>query len=84
MGTTPLATERRWHGTRCAQVVDLLLQGLSNKEIAGDMGIAERTVKAYVHRLINEYNVTGGVKRVKLAVLLYREQLASEANKETE
>ena len=56
------------------QVVDLLLQGCDNAEIASQMNIARRTVKAHFNRLFLRFGITGGVKRVKLATLLYREQ----------
>ena len=56
------------------QVVDLLLQGCDNAEIASQMNIARRTVKAHFNRLFLRFGITGGVKRVKLATMLYREQ----------
>jgi DNA-binding NarL/FixJ family response regulator len=57
------------------QVVDLLLQGCENAEIARDLNMAERTVKAYFNRLFVRFGIKGGIKRVKLATLLYRRQL---------
>lgn len=60
------------------QVLDLLLQGCDNKEIATELGIKPRTVKAYFHRLFTRLKIRDGVKRVKLAVLIYREQLCSQ------
>ena len=56
------------------QVLDLLLQGCDNAEIASEMNIARRTVKAHFNRLFIRFGITGGVKRVKLATMLYREQ----------
>jgi DNA-binding NarL/FixJ family response regulator len=61
------------------QIVDLLLQGCDNAEIAKDLNIAERTVKAHFNRLFVRYGIKGGIKRVKLATLLYRRQLCSES-----
>ena len=58
-------------GTRERQIVDLLLQGCDNSEIARDLNIAERTVKAYFNRLFVRFEIKGGIKRVKLATLLY-------------
>jgi DNA-binding NarL/FixJ family response regulator len=65
-------------GTRERQIVDLLLQGCDNSEIARDLNIAERTVKAYFNRLFLRFGIKGGIKRVKLATLLYRRQLWQE------
>ena len=60
------------------QIVDLLLQGCDNSEIARDLNMAERTVKAYFNRLFVRFGIKGGIKRVKLATLLYRRQLWQE------
>src|SRR6266498_1181419 len=61
------------------QVVELLLQGCDNDEISKQLNMARRTVKAHFNRLFMRFGITGGVKRVKLATLLYRRQLCSEA-----
>ena len=65
-------------GTRERQIVDLLLQGCDNSEIARDLHIAERTVKAHFNRLFLRFGIKGGIKRVKLATLIYRRQLWQE------
>jgi DNA-binding NarL/FixJ family response regulator len=57
------------------QIINLLLQGCDNAEIARDLNIAERTVKAHFNRLFLRFGIKGGIKRVKLATLLYRRQL---------
>src|SRR5215467_7083774 len=62
------------------QVVELLLQGCDNDEISKELRMARRTVKAHFNRLFLRFGIHGGVKRVKLATLLYRRQLCSEAN----
>jgi DNA-binding NarL/FixJ family response regulator len=62
-------------GPRERQIIDLLLQGCDNSEIARDLNIAERTVKAHFNRLFLRFGIKGGIKRVKLATLLYRRQL---------
>jgi DNA-binding NarL/FixJ family response regulator len=62
-------------GPREQQVVELLLQGCDNSEIAKDLNIAERTVKAHLNRLFLRFGIRGGIKRVKLATLFYRRQL---------
>src|SRR5215475_1571943 len=60
------------------QVVELLLQGCDNDEISKQLNMARRTVKAHFNRLFTRFGINGGVKRVKLATLLYRRQLCSE------
>ncbi len=47
------------------QVLELILMARSNKEIAEQLGIEERTVKAYVARLMRK---TGADNRIKLSV----------------
>ena len=54
------------------QIVELLLQGCDNDDIAKQLKMARRTVKAYLTRLYEKYGVKGGIKRVKLATLIYR------------
>jgi DNA-binding NarL/FixJ family response regulator len=63
---------------RDRQIINLLLQGCDNSEIARDLNIAERTVKAHFNRLFLRFGIKGGIKRVKLATLLYRRQLWKE------
>jgi len=65
-------------GRREQQIVDLLLQGCDNGEIAKQLNIAHRTVKAHFNRLFLRFGITSGIKRVKLATLLYRRQLCLE------
>jgi DNA-binding NarL/FixJ family response regulator len=69
-------------GPREQQIVDLLLQGCDNSEIARDLNIAERTVKAHFNRLFLRFGIKGGIKRVKLATLLYRRQLWQESRQQ--
>jgi DNA-binding CsgD family transcriptional regulator len=45
------------------QVVSVLLQGHSNKEIAHRLGITEGTVKLHLHRILQK---TGVIRRVAL------------------
>jgi len=56
------------------QVVELLLQGCDNAEIASQLKMALRTVKMHFNRLFLRFGITSGIKRVKLATLLYRRQ----------
>ena len=48
------------------QVMELIVMARSNKEIAEQLGIEERTVKAYVGRLMRK---TGSDNRVKLSLI---------------
>jgi hypothetical protein len=67
-------------GPREQQIVELLLQGCDNAEIASQLKMARRTVKAHFNRLFLRFGITGGIKRVKLATLLYRRQACQEMN----
>jgi DNA-binding NarL/FixJ family response regulator len=67
-------------GPREQQIVELLLQGCDNAEIASQLKMARRTVKAHFNRLFLRFGITGGIKRVKLATLLYRRQLCLRTN----
>ena len=60
---------------RDQQLVELILQGCNNIEIGKQLNMALRTVKAHINRLFVQFGVTTGIKRVKLAVILYRRQL---------
>ena len=61
-------------GPREQQIVELLLQGCDNAEIASQLKMARRTVKAHFNRLFLRFGINDGIKRVKLATLLYRRQ----------
>jgi len=65
-------------GPREEQIAELLLQGCDNLEIAKQLKMARRTVKAHFNRLFLRFGITGGIKRVKLATILYRRQLCLE------
>src|SRR5690349_10527896 len=67
-------------GPREQQIVELLLQGCDNAEIAKQLKMARRTVKAHFNRLFLRFGITGGIKRVKLATLLYRRQACMQAS----
>lgn len=67
-------------GPREQQIVELLLQGCDNAEIASQLKMARRTVKAHFNRLFLRFGITGGIKRVKLATLLYRRQSCQQMN----
>ena len=55
---------------RCVHVAKLLHGGLSNKEIAAHLHISLWTVKGAIHRLCDEFGITGGFTRIKLVVKL--------------
>jgi DNA-binding NarL/FixJ family response regulator len=57
-------------GARETQIVKLLMRGCDNAEIARRLKIARRTVKAHLERLFRRFRITGGIKRVKLAILV--------------
>lgn len=60
---------------RDQQVLDLLIQGCSNKDIAGHLQISARTVKQHLRTLFLRAGITGGRKRVRLAIaVLAREE----------
>ena len=67
-------------GPREQQIVELLLQGCENAEIARELKMAPRTVKAHFNRLFLRFGISSGVKRVKLATLLYRRQVSESMN----
>jgi len=58
------------------EVAELLLQGCDQAEIAKELKISRRTVKAYFNRMFMRAGLSdfNGIKRVQLAVMLYREQ----------
>ena len=56
---------------RDQQVLDLLVQGCSNKEIAGQLSISPRTVKQHLRTLFLRAGIRDGRKRVKLAIAAF-------------
>lgn len=61
-------------GPREKQIVALLLQGCDNDDIARTLNIARRTVKAHFNRMFARFGIRDGIKRVKLAILMYRRE----------
>ena len=55
---------------RDRQVLNLLVQGCSNKEIAGQLNISPRTVKQHLRTLFLRAGIREGRKRVKLAIAM--------------
>jgi DNA-binding NarL/FixJ family response regulator len=63
---------------RDEQVLMLLMQGCSNKEIAKQLGISPRTVKQHLRTLFLRAGIRDGRKRVKLATAMFsKEQMKS-------
>jgi DNA-binding NarL/FixJ family response regulator len=56
---------------RDQQVLSLLVQGCSNKEIAGQLHISPRTVKQHLRTLFLRAGIRDGRKRVKLAIAMF-------------
>jgi DNA-binding NarL/FixJ family response regulator len=59
---------------RDQQVLNLLVQGCSNKEIAGQLNISPRTVKQHLRTLFLRAGIREGRKRVKLAIAMYSKE----------
>jgi DNA-binding NarL/FixJ family response regulator len=60
---------------RDQEVLNLLIQGCSNKEIASQLQISPRTVKQHLRTLFLRAGITEGRKRVRLATaVLSREE----------
>jgi DNA-binding NarL/FixJ family response regulator len=63
---------------RDEEVLRLLAQGCSNKEIAGSLHISPRTVMQHLRTLFLRAGITQGRKRVKLATSMFaKEQMES-------
>jgi DNA-binding NarL/FixJ family response regulator len=56
---------------RDQQVLDLLVQGCSNKEIATQLSISPRTVKQHLRTLFLRAGIRDGRKRVRLATAAF-------------
>jgi DNA-binding NarL/FixJ family response regulator len=50
---------------RDQQILRLLLEGCSNKEIASELNISPRTVKQHLRSLFQRAGINGGRKRVQ-------------------
>jgi DNA-binding NarL/FixJ family response regulator len=60
-------------GRREQQVADLVLTGASNAEVAQELGMSLRTVKAHLNKTYMRYGITTGSKRVKLVTILHHD-----------
>jgi DNA-binding NarL/FixJ family response regulator len=62
------------------QVLKLLMQGCSNKEIASQLNISPRTVKQHLRTLFLRAGIRDGRKRVKLATAMFLKEEAQSCN----
>jgi len=61
--------------TQCdQQVLDLLVQGCSNKDIAAELDISPRTVKQHLRTLFLRAGIKQGRKRVILATAVFEKE----------
>jgi len=65
---------------RDGQVLGLLVQGCSNKEIAEQLNISPRTVKQHLRTLFLRAGITEGRKRVKLATAMFQKEQRQACN----
>jgi DNA-binding NarL/FixJ family response regulator len=70
-GTTVMSLHEIRVTPRDQEVLDLLIQGCSNKEIAGQLNISPRTVKQHLRTLFLRAGIREGRKRVKLATAMF-------------
>jgi two-component system nitrate/nitrite response regulator NarL len=74
---TKIAIQAPTLNARENQIVRLLLDGKTNREIASDLGITERTVKHYMTVLMQKLNVRNRVEAVIATQNLARHKLGS-------
>jgi len=67
---------------RDLQVLKLLVQGCSNKEIAAQLSISPRTVKQHLRTLFLRAGIHEGRKRVKLATAMFEKEQRESCNQE--
>ena len=60
------------------KVATLLLKAYTDREMADELGIALRTVKAHMNRMFRRHGIRDGIKRIKLAVILYQNRSATD------
>jgi len=66
--------------SRDEQVLKLLVQGCSNKEIAAQLHISPRTVKQHLRTLFLRAGIRDGRKRVKLATAMFQKEQMEHAS----
>ncbi len=65
---------------RDEEVLQLLVQGCSNKEIAQQLRISPRTVKQHLRTLFLRAGIRDGRKRVKLATAMFQKERRESCN----
>ncbi|MBA3915954.1 MAG: response regulator transcription factor [Acidobacteriales bacterium] len=70
--------------TRDQDVLKLLVQGCSNKEIAEQLSISPRTVKQHLRTLFLRAGIRDGRKRVRLATAMFQKQKEAVCNPVTD
>ena len=65
---------------RDGQVLKLLVQGCSNKEIAAQLKISPRTVKQHLRTLFLRAGIRSGRKRVRLATAVFVKEQRQSCN----
>jgi DNA-binding NarL/FixJ family response regulator len=68
---------------RDQQVLQLPIQGRSNKEIAAQLNISPRTVKRHLRTLFLRAGIRDGRKRVKLATAIFAREMENKSNHAT-
>jgi DNA-binding NarL/FixJ family response regulator len=68
---------------RDAQVLKLLVQGCSNKEIASQLNISPRTVKQHLRTMFLRAGIRDGRKRVRLATAMFQKEQKESCNRAT-
>lgn len=66
---------------RDGEVLLLLVQGCSNKEIAKQLKISPRTVKQHLRTLFLRAGIREGRKRVKLATAMFHKTQGEQCNR---
>ena len=66
---------------RDAEVLKLLVQGCSNKEIASQLKISPRTVKQHLRTMFLRAGIRDGRKRVKLATAMFQKEQTDSCNR---
>lgn len=62
---------------RLQEVAEALLDSCTNREIGDQLGLTERTIKAYIRQLADLFEIPGGGStRIRLAVALSRRKEA--------
>lgn len=60
------------------EIAECLMRGMDNAEIGKELKMAYRTVKGHMNRLFMRAQIRSGIKRVKLAVILFHQFKAEE------